>query len=153
MGLNPLYWGFNKDRSIMVASEMKALEGVCDRFEIFPPGHCFSNKTGLQKWYDRSWQTVIPTRSNLLEVTADIKSRLEEACRKRLMADVPIAFLLSGGLDSSLICSIIKRLYKNKEIHTFSIGIKGSPDLLAAQKVADFLQTTHHSYHFIIEDF
>lgn len=139
MGLNPLYWGFNKDKSIMVSSELKALEGVCERFEIFPPGHCYSNKTGLQKWYDRSWQTVIPTRSCVEEVTRDIKGRLEEACKKRLMADVPIAFLLSGGLDSSLICSIIKRLYKHKEIHTFSIGIKGSPDLLAAQKVADFL--------------
>lgn len=68
------------------------------------------------------------------------------------MADVPIAFLLSGGLDSSIICSIIKRICTDKEIHTFSIGIKGSPDLVAAKEVADFLGTTHHEYNFTVQE-
>jgi len=67
------------------------------------------------------------------------------------MADVPIAFLLSGGLDSSLICSIIKRLKPNTPIHTFSIGIAGSPDLIFAKQVAEFLNTTHHEVHFTPE--
>lgn len=84
------------------------------------------------------------------EQLVQIRETLIEACKKRLMSDVPIAFLLSGGLDSSLICSIIKRLKPEQEIHTFSIGIKGSPDLLAAQEVADFLGTTHHEYTFTV---
>lgn len=81
-----------------------------------------------------------------------IRETLIKACKKRLMSDVPIAFLLSGGLDSSLICSIIKRLVSDREIHTFSIGIKGSPDLVAAREVADFLGTTHHEYNFTVEE-
>lgn len=68
------------------------------------------------------------------------------------MSDVPIAFLLSGGLDSSLICSIIRRLVPDKEVHTFSIGIEGSPDLIAAKEVAEFLKTTHHEFHFSVAE-
>uniref|UniRef100_A0A0E0PW53 Asparagine synthetase [glutamine-hydrolyzing] n=3 Tax=Oryza TaxID=4527 RepID=A0A0E0PW53_ORYRU len=128
IGICPLYMGWGLDGSVWFSSEMKALSDDCERFISFPPGHLYSSKTG--------------------------------AIIKRLMTDVPFGVLLSGGLDSSLVASVVSRHLAEAKVaaqwgnklHTFCIGLKGSPDLRAAKEVADYLGTVHHELHFTVQE-
>ena len=166
MGKIPCYIAYGKDGSVWFASEMKCLidDPAIEKYEIFPPGHYYVRKPGEEgefvRWYDPEWVTnpdYIPERRANLK---DLRETVVNAVRDRLMADVPYAVLLSGGLDSSLITSIAVRERKNasntfgkdEKVHSFSIGIKGAPDLIAAKKVADQLGTIHHEIHFTPEE-
>jgi len=164
IGITPLYIGWGRDGALWFASEMKALIQDCERFQEFPPGHYVSTSTGgvITRWYNASWTLEqIPTEKLDLE---RLRESLERAVVKRLMTDVPYGVLLSGGLDSSLVASIASRhaalRVEDSEkspawwprLHSFSIGLPGSPDLAAAQIVADYLGTVHHSFHFTVEE-
>ena len=164
IGIVPLYMGWGERGTFYVASELKALEGYCKKIEIFPPGHYYFNKDGhLNKWYDRKWDysTLIDNKE---EIAKRIKASLEKAVHQQLMTDVPYGVLLSGGLDSSIIAAIVKK-YSNKRIetdnssdawwpklHSFSIGLEGSPDLIAAKIVAKHIDSVHHEIIFTIQE-
>jgi asparagine synthase (glutamine-hydrolysing) len=164
MGIIPLYMGWDANGTFYVASELKALEGVCTKIEIFPPGHYYSSKTGeLTKWYERDWSNYENVKNNETSIP-ELKKALEDAVHRQLMSDVPYGVLLSGGLDSS-VTSAIAKVYANKRIesgdkdaawwpqlHSFAVGLEGSPDLLAARKVADFIDTVHHEITFTIQE-
>lgn len=159
IGITPLYMGWGLDGSIWFASEMKALSDDCERFTYFPPGHIYSSKSGeLRRWYNPTWfSEQIP--SGPYEPLV-LRKAFEKAVVKRLMTDVPFGVLLSGGLDSSLVASVASRYLAVSEaaqqwgsqLHTFCIGIKGSPDLKAAKEVADYLGTRHHEFHFTVQE-
>mmetsp|Transcript_13863 Transcript_13863/g.33856 ORF Transcript_13863/g.33856 Transcript_13863/m.33856 type:complete len:627 (+) Transcript_13863:60-1940(+) len=158
MGITPMYMGYGKDGSVVFASELKALIGVCQEFKAFPPGNVYdSQSASLIKWYNPEWADgrVPAEKLDLMEV----RKAFEKAVERRMMADVPWGVLLSGGLDSSLVASIAKRKQERgevpsvlNEVHSFSIGLEGSPDLIAAQKVADFLGTKHHAYTYTVQE-
>jgi len=170
IGVIPLYYGMTENKSgIMFASEMKCLIDDCDDIQLFPPGHYLeldttldiTNKNQLEfiKYFNPKWDS--PTYSKHEDTTklmSDLRSGLIDAVDKRLMTDVPFGVLLSGGLDSSLIAAITSRLIKSKpsiwgqNLHSFSIGLKGSPDLKYAKIVADFLGTIHHEFHFTVQE-
>lgn len=143
IGIKPLYYG-QRDGDFLFASELKALVGVADGVREFPPGACFHSDTGFRPYYqvpDRAPRDMpLKMRLHLLRET------LEEAVRKRLMSDVPVGAFLSGGLDSSLIVALLRPHLS--DLHTFSVGTEGSPDLEAARTVAHHLGTTHHEYVF-----
>lgn len=159
VGITPLYIGWGLDGSIWVASEMKGLNDECEHFEIFPPGHMYSSKQGdIRQWYNPPWYSdPIPSApyDPLL-----LRSKFEDAVIKRLMTDVPFGVLLSGGLDSSLVAAVATRhLAGTKtaqkwgtQLHSFCIGLEGSPDLKASREVANFLGTIHHEFHFTVQD-
>jgi asparagine synthase (glutamine-hydrolysing) len=152
IGVKPLYWGKDATGAIFVSSELKSIEDQVAA-EAFPPGHYFSSKTGLVKYYQPEWQDykVCKEEENL----PLLRDALIEATRKRLMSDVPYGVLLSGGLDSSLTSSIVSRFTKEqgKTLHSFSVGLNAeAPDLKFARKVADFLGTQHHEIYFTIEE-
>lgn len=158
MGIVPLYIGWTANGGVVFASELKALQGVCERFELFPPGHYFESGDGeMHQWYDPAWFApgYMPAAKPLDLVT--LREKFEASVVKRMMSDVPWGVLLSGGLDSSLVASIATR-YAAKysqhfpQMHSFSVGLSGSPDLAAAKKVADFLGTVHHSYEFTVQN-
>jgi len=160
IGICPLYWGTGPDGALWFASELKAIQEKCVKFDIFPPGHIFRSSEGrISRWFKPNWLNMasIPCKhANLTE----LKDALIKSVVKRLMSDAPLGMLLSGGLDSSLVASIAVRhinesnnaYHKNERLNTFSIGIKGSPDLLAARKVAKFLGTFHHEFHFTVDE-
>lgn len=152
LGVKPLYYGMDDRGRMYFASEMKALADQCKTFSTFPPGHYYTAQTGFVKYYKPEYEDFkVCTESVDLEL---LREKLTEATKKRLMSDVPIGVLLSGGLDSSLTSSIAARLLKEKgkELHSFSIGLdKEAPDAVAARKVAEFLGTIHHEVHFTIE--
>ncbi|WP_374959359.1 asparagine synthase B [Gilvibacter sp.] len=164
MGIIPLYMGWDKDGTFYVASELKALEGVCTKIELFPPGHYLYSKDGeLKKWYTRDWMDYQAVKDNQSSIT-ELREALDAAVHRQLMSDVPYGVLLSGGLDSSITSALAKR-YADKRIesgdqeaawwpqlHSFAIGLEGSPDLAAAQKVADHLDTVHHEIKFTIQE-
>lgn len=164
MGIIPLYMGWDKDGTFYVASELKALEGVCTKIELFPPGHYLYSKDGeLKKWYTRDWMNYQTVNDNQSSIT-ELREALDAAVHRQLMSDVPYGVLLSGGLDSSITSALAKR-YADKRIesgdqeaawwpqlHSFAIGLEGSPDLTAAQKVADHLDTVHHEIKFTIQE-
>jgi asparagine synthase (glutamine-hydrolysing) len=153
IGIKPLYYGKDLNGRLYFASEMKAIADQCVEFKAFPPGHYYTPKTGFVRYYQPDWFDD-KVATNDLDLK-DIRDTLIEATKKRLMTDVPLGVLLSGGLDSSLTSSIATRLLKaqGKELHSFSIGLdKYSPDLIAAKKVADFLGTKHHELYFSIEE-
>ncbi|KAK4411670.1 Asparagine synthetase [glutamine-hydrolyzing] 3 [Sesamum angolense] len=144
--------------SIWFASEMKALSDDCERFMSFLPGHIYSSKLGgLRRWYNPPWfAEQIPSAPYEPLV---LRKAFEKAVVKRLMTDVPFGVLLSGGLDSSLVASVASRYLADSEaaqwgsqLHTFCIGLKGSPDLKAAKEVADYLGTRHHEFHFTVQE-
>jgi asparagine synthase (glutamine-hydrolysing) len=153
LGIKPLYYGKDEKGQWLFASEMKSIVDQCVSMEAFPPGHIFTAKNGLQRYFSPEWFDY-KKATKKLDLTA-LREGLIEATRKRLMTDVPLGVLLSGGLDSSLTSSIASRLLKEKgkELHSFSIGLDASsPDVVAARKVAEFLGTTHHEFHFTVEE-
>ncbi|KAI7983082.1 Asparagine synthetase [glutamine-hydrolyzing] 1 [Camellia lanceoleosa] len=159
IGITSLYIGWGLDGSIWISSELKGLNDDSEHFEAFPPGHLYSSKEGaLRRWYNPPWfSEAIP--STLYDPIA-LRVALENAVIKRLMTDVPFGVLLSGGLDSSLVASITARhLAGTKaakqwgpQLHSFCVGLEGSPDLKAAKEVADYLGTIHHEFHFTVQD-
>lgn len=155
-GIIPLYWGRDQFGALWVASEMKGLHDICTTFEDFPPGHVYDSTTGKTvKWYNPKWhnESYIPSEPVVIE---ELRTALTESVQRHLMSDVPYGVLLSGGLDSSVISAISARLCSKNEwcptIHSFSIGLKESPDLAAARKVAKFIGSIHHEFVFTIEE-
>ena len=152
MGVKPLYYGMDDRGRMYFASEMKPIADQCKSFSTFPPGHYYTPNTGFVKYYSPEYEDYTKATKEL--DLAALRDSLTEATRKRLMSDVPIGVLLSGGLDSSLTSSIASRLLKEqgKTLHSFSIGLdENAPDAAAARKVASFLGTEHHEIHFTIE--
>ena len=164
MGIIPLYMGWDQDGTFYVASELKALEGVCTKIELFPPGHYLSSSDEVPvQWYTRDWMEYDQVKDSNTNIE-DIHDALAAAVRRQLMSDVPYGVLLSGGLDSS-VTSALAKLYASKrvesddkqaawwpQLHSFSVGLEGSPDLAAAQKVADHIETVHHEIKFTIQE-
>ncbi|WP_181308553.1 asparagine synthase B [Rufibacter sp. XAAS-G3-1] len=164
MGIIPLYIGWDEKGTFYVASELKALEGKCAKIELFPPGHYLSSQEeGFQKWYDRDWKEYKNVAQNETNIQ-ELREALEAAVHRQLMSDVPYGVLLSGGLDSSITSAIAKKYAEKRiesddreqawwpQLHSFAIGLEGSPDLAAAQKVADHLGTVHHEIKFTIQE-
>ena len=164
MGIIPLYIGWDANGTFYVASELKALEGVCTKIELFPPGHYLSSKDGkLTKWYVRDWVDYEAVKENQTSIDK-LHEALEAAVHRQLMSDVPYGVLLSGGLDSSVISAIAKKYAQKRiesgdtqdawwpQLHSFSVGLKGSPDLAAAKLVANHIGTVHHEIEFTIQE-
>ncbi|TMM57964.1 asparagine synthase B [Maribacter algarum] len=164
MGIIPLYMGWDQNGTFYVASELKALEGTCSKIELFPPGHYLHSSDGeLKQWYSRDWMEYDAVKENETSIQ-EIKEALEAAVRRQLMSDVPYGVLLSGGLDSSVTSAIAKKYAQKRiesddttdawwpQLHSFSVGLDGSPDLAAAQKVADHIGTVHHEIKFTIQE-
>jgi asparagine synthase (glutamine-hydrolysing) len=164
MGIIPLYHGWDEFGQYYVASELKALEGICNKIEVFPPGHYhFSPDGGLKKWYTRDWMDFENVKNNQTDIAA-LRKGLEDAVHRQLMSDVPYGVLLSGGLDSSIISAVAKKFASKRiesqdksdawypQLHSFAVGLKGAPDLIAARKVADHIGSIHHEIHFTIQE-
>jgi asparagine synthase (glutamine-hydrolysing) len=164
MGIIPLYMGWDANGTFYVASELKALEGICTKIELFPPGHYLTSKDGkLNRWYHRDWMEYDVVKENQTSIDK-IHDALEAAVHRQLMSDVPYGVLLSGGLDSSVTSAIAKKYAARRvesddtqaawwpQLHSFSVGLEGSPDLAAAQLVADHIGTIHHEIKFTIQE-
>jgi asparagine synthase (glutamine-hydrolysing) len=160
IGIIPLYTGYDSEGNFYVASEMKALMPICKTVSEFPPGHILDSRVGkLEKYYKRNWQEYSAIKDNTTSTTK-IREALEESVKSHLMTDVPYGVLLSGGLDSSLISAITQKFAARRiedndlaeawwpKVHSFACGLEGSPDLIAAQTVADSIGTIHHSVVF-----
>lgn len=154
MGVNSMYIGWGGDGSVWFSSEMKCLLNDCTRVEQFPPGNYWSSKTrSFTQYYKPAWVSVASAQHKL--DFAVMRNKFIEAIDKRLMTDVPYGVLLSGGLDSSLVASCVVKMCDRAgkpRPATFSIGLKGSPDLINARKVADYLGTEHHEFHFTVQE-
>jgi asparagine synthase (glutamine-hydrolysing) len=160
IGIIPLYTGYDSEGNFYVASEMKALMPICKTVSEFPPGHILDSRVGkIQPYYKRNWQEYAAIKDNTTSTTK-IREALEESVKSHLMTDVPYGVLLSGGLDSSLISAITQKFAARRiedndlaeawwpKVHSFACGLEGSPDLIAAQTVADSIGTIHHSVVF-----
>lgn len=176
IGVIPLYQGWDKAGRYYVASELKALEGECQTIEEFPNGHYFYSKDQKPvRWYKRDWESFDSVKNNPRAtddkgevinpgVIEKVRNGLENAVKQQLMSDVPYGVLLSGGLDSSIIAAITQKFSKKRiesdskeaawwpQLHSFAVGLEGSPDLVAAQKAADYIGTVHHEVHFTIQE-
>jgi asparagine synthase (glutamine-hydrolysing) len=164
IGIVPLYTGHDEHGNFYVTSEMKALIGICNSIEEFPPGHYLHSDEGeLKRYYQRPWLSYENVKDNETD-KKQLKQALEEAVHRQLMSDVPYGVLLSGGLDSSLIAAIAKRFAARRietndisdawwpQLHTFAIGLDESPDLKAAAEVAAFIGSVHHQFHYTIQE-
>ena len=164
IGVIPLYIGYDDDGKVYVASELKALEGQCDRYEPFLPGHYYwSREPGMKRYYKRDWFSYDAVKDNAASVT-DIRDALEAAVKRQLMSDVPYGVLLSGGLDSSVISAIAEKFSERRiedddkerawwpRLHSFAVGLKGAPDLAKAKLVADYIGTVHHEINYTIQE-
>lgn len=169
VGVIPLYIGRDSDGTVYVASELKALEGQCDSYEPFPPGHYLTGKNGgkPQRWYNRDWADYDGmqwTTADRNEAVHRVREGLMAAVKRQLMSDVPYGVLLSGGLDSSVVSAIAKmyaakRVETNDErdawwprLHSFAVGLKGSPDLAKAQEMAEYIGTVHHEVNYTVQE-
>lgn len=164
MGIIPLYMGWDEFGNFYVSSELKCINGVCNKIQEFLPGHYLFSKDGvLKKWYNREWTSFENVKDNKSDEGV-LRKALEEAVHRQLMSDVPYGVLLSGGLDSSIISAIAKKFAARRietedlqdawypQLHSFAVGLKESPDLAAARKVANHIGTVHHEVNFTIEE-
>ncbi|MBK6536934.1 MAG: asparagine synthase B [Ignavibacteria bacterium] len=165
IGIIPLYIGWDRSGNFYAASELKALEGVCNKIQEFLPGHYLYSKEGqeLKQWYKRDWTDYESVKDNSSDIEL-LKSSLESAVHRQLMSDVPYGVLLSGGLDSSIISAITKKYSAKRiesgdrqqawypQLHSFAIGLSGSPDLEASRKVAEHIGSVHHEINFTIQE-
>ena len=164
IGVIPLYIGYDNDGTVYVASELKALEGQCEQYEPFLPGHYYwSKEPGMKRYYQRDWFEYESVKDNEASVDA-IHDALEDAVRRQLMSDVPYGVLLSGGLDSSVISAIAQKFSEHRiednsrtraywpHLHSFAVGLKGAPDLAKARLVADHIGTVHHEINYTIQE-
>ena len=164
IGVIPLYIGYDEDGKVYVASELKALEGQCDRYEPFLPGHYYWSREGkMKRYYTRDWFEYANVKDNPASVKS-IYDGLNAAVQRQLMSDVPYGVLLSGGLDSSVISAIAQRYSAMRveeegrtqawwpRLHSFAVGLKGAPDLAKARKVADYIGTVHHEINYTIQE-
>lgn len=164
IGVIPLYMGTDAKGRKYFASELKALEGVCDVIEPFLPGHVYDSRTGeMCRWYSRDWETYDAVKDNTTSIP-ELRQALEDAVKRQLMSDVPYGVLLSGGLDSSIISAVAAKYAPNRieadgqttaywpRLHSFAVGLKGAPDLAAAKKVADHIGTVHHEINYTVQE-
>ncbi|MBR1377584.1 MAG: asparagine synthase B [Bacteroidaceae bacterium] len=164
IGVIPLYIGYDSDGTVYVASELKALEGQCERYEPFLPGHYYwSREPGMQRYYRRDWFAFDAVKDNTASVSA-IREALTDAVRRQLMSDVPYGVLLSGGLDSSVVSAIAQKFSSHRieddsrtpaywpRLHSFAVGLKGAPDLAKARIVANHIGTVHHEINYTIQE-
>ena len=164
IGVIPLYIGYDSDGTVYVASELKALEGQCERYEPFLPGHYYwSREPGMKRYYKRDWFDYAAVQDNPSSVEL-IREALESAVKRQLMSDVPYGVLLSGGLDSSVISAIAEKYSEMRieddsktkaywpRLHSFAVGLKGAPDLAKARLVADHIGTVHHEINYTIQE-
>ena len=164
IGVIPLYIGYNADGKVFVASELKALEGECERYEPFLPGHYYWSKDpGMKRWYKRDWMEYDNVKDNTASIDA-IRKSLCAAVKRQMMSDVPYGVLLSGGLDSSVISAITESYAERRietdsrsrawwpRLHSFAVGLKGAPDLAKARLVADHIGTVHHEINYTIQE-
>lgn len=164
IGIIPLYVGWDQDETFYVASELKSLEGVCNKIELFPPGHFLeSDNMEFKKWYNPNWKSFNNVKNKETSIKA-IHDSLSSAVKRQLMSDVPYGVLLSGGLDSSITSALAKKFASKRiesgdkqdawwpQLHSFSVGLKGAPDLKAAKIVADHIGTIHHEINFTIQE-
>lgn len=182
IGVIPLYIGYDNEGRVYCASELKALEGYCDRYEPFLPGHYYWSREGKMKpWYRREWTSYdnvkdnyTPAATNATHVDKGVdaykvqvdalRDALDNAVRRQLMSDVPYGVLLSGGLDSSVISAVAKKYAARRietdgrksawwpQLHSFAVGLKGAPDLIKAREVAEHIGTVHHEINYTIEE-
>jgi len=162
IGIIPLYQGWDKEGTYYVASELKALEGYCSKIEEFLPGQYYYSPDGKPtQWYTRDWMEFDAVKNNESSIE-QLHDALEAAVERQLMADVPYGVLLSGGLDSSLISAVAMKIAAKQsastggawgnQLHSFAVGLLGSPDLAAARLVADHIGTKHHEIHFTVQE-
>ena len=164
IGVIPLYIGYDSDGTVYVASELKALEGQCERYEPFLPGHYYwSKEPGMKRYYTRDWFNYDAVKDNGASVDA-IRNALKDSVKRQLMSDVPYGVLLSGGLDSSVISAIAEQFSEHRiednsqtraywpRLHSFAVGLKGAPDLEKAKLVADHIGTVHHEINYTIQE-
>ena len=169
IGVIPLYIGRDKEGLCYVASELKALEGFCDEYEPFLPGHYYSSRTKCQtRWYTRDWMKWTEAKSDEMLTYEDsvqaVHDSLEAAVKRQLMCDVPYGVLLSGGLDSSVTSAIAQQFAQRRvesndtehawwpRLHSFAVGLKGAPDLTKAREVAEYIGTVHHEINYTIQE-
>ncbi|MDT3357073.1 MAG: asparagine synthase B [Bacteroidota bacterium] len=164
IGVIPLYIGRDAEGRILVASEMKALEGFCESYEPFLPGHYFwSRENEMKRYYRRDWMEYENVKDNAAD-PAGLREALEKAVKRQLMSDVPYGVLLSGGLDSSIISAIVAKYAEHRieddsrsrawwpRLHSFAVGLDGAPDLEKARKVAEHIGTVHHEIHYTVQE-
>ena len=164
MGIIPLYMGWDVDNIFYVSSELKSLEGVCNKIDLFPPGHYLDSESmELIKWYNPNWTQFKNVKDSKTSINL-IHDSLSAAVKRQLMSDVPYGVLLSGGLDSSITSALAKKFASKRietddkldawwpQLHSFSVGLTGSPDLKAARLVADHIGTIHHEITFTIQE-
>jgi asparagine synthase (glutamine-hydrolysing) len=164
MGIVPLYVGWDIYGNLYFASELKALEGTCRKIETFPPGNYYFSRNGeFTKWYQRDWVSYDSVKDEKSDISL-LREALEKAVHRQMMSDVPYGVLLSGGLDSSVISAITKKYAARRietddskeawwpQLHSFAVGLEGSPDLMAAREVADHIGTVHHEIHITVQE-
>lgn len=154
IGVKPLYYGRDAAGNLWFASELKALAGRCAWYKVFPPGHVYTGRGGLRRWYKRAWLEGQP---EYRRDAVGLRESFEAAVDKRLMSDVPLGVLLSGGLDSSLVAALATRLARardpNARLMSFAIGVhRDAPDLRAAREVSAFIDTDHHEVVFDVNE-
>ena len=164
IGVIPLYYGYDKEGRLYVASELKALEGQCDSYSVFPPGHVLTKCDAKpRRYYERDWFSYDNVKDNPASVD-ELREALEASVRRQMMSDVPYGVLLSGGLDSSIISAVAQKYAGNRvetggkeaawwpRLHSFAVGLRGAPDLLKARLVAEHIGTVHHEINYTIQE-